>query len=210
MLALAAAGALSAWGGLGCGGAGGAGVASGPGAAAPRAAAKVRIALLAPAWATEPPGPPVDVAPLIRGLESSGGVTVTSLPAAASCEPEPACLEGALGDNPAEEVLSVRLAALGDTVLVRASLVDRKRGTQDAARQEVVQGLTPQVLSAALERLGIALGAPFAPAPPPPAPIVKTAWFWGVVAGAVALTAAIAGGAVYAAERRPDVVIVPP
>ena len=105
----------------------------------------------------------------------------------------------------------MRLAALGDTVLVRAAMIDRRRGTQAAARQEVIHDATPARVEEALQDLGAALAAPFAPPPPPPPPpIVKTPWFWAAVTGGLAVTGAAVLAAVLASQRRPDVVITPP
>lgn len=180
-----------------------------PSAPAPRPA--VEIAVLAPAWATEPAPYEVGTESLIRGLAEGGGLRPRPLAAKAGCADETGCLERALSGSAAEEVLVVRLAALGDTVLVRAVMVHRRRGTQESARQEVVHDATPERVSKALGALGAALAAPYAPPPPPPPPpLVKTPWFWAAVAGGLALTGAAVGAAVYATERRPDVVITPP
>ncbi len=171
----------------------------------------VPVFVLRPSWATSPEPFAADAAPLVRGLSEGGGLLPRAVAADAACADEPACLDGALAGLPDGEVLVVRLAALADTVLVRASLVHRRFGTTGAARQEVVHDATEARVRDALQALGAALAAPYAPPrPPPPPPLVRTPWFWAVVAGGLAASGAAVGAAVWASQPRPDVVITPP
>ncbi len=169
------------------------------------------VFVLVPSWATSPAPFPADAAALVRGLSEGGGLLPRTVAADAACADEPACLDAALAGLPDGEVLVVRLAALADTVLVRASLVQRRRGTTDAARQEVVHEATEARVRDALTALGAALAAPYKPPPPPPPPpLARTPWFWAVVAGGLAASGAAVGAAVWASQPRPDVVITPP
>lgn len=183
----------------------------GPAPATPAPRPPIEVAVLSPSWATEPVPYTVSAQPLIRGLSEGGGLHPRGVAADAACADETGCLDRVLAGSPAEDVLVVRLAALGDTVLVRAAMIDRRRGTQAAARQEVVHDATPARVDEALTAVGAALAAPYAPpSPPPPPPLVKTPWFWGVVTGGLAVTGAAVLAAVLASQRRPDVVITPP
>lgn len=182
----------------------------GPAPATPAPRPPIEVAVLSPSWATDPAPYTVSVQPLLQGLSEGGGLHPRSIPADAACADETGCLDRVLAGSPAEDVLVVRLAALGDTVLVRAAMLDRRRGTQAAARQEVVRDATPDRVARALTALGAALAAPYAPPPPPPRPLVKTPWFWGVVTGGLVVTGAAVLAAVLASQRRPDAVITPP
>lgn len=170
----------------------------------------VTIAVFEPSWATSPPPLPVGRAPLLAGLQSRGGVRTEDIQEDAACFAESACLARAIANRSAEKALSVRLAALGDTVLVRASLLDTKRGTIDESRQTVVLDATAAKLSDALTDLGRALAAPFAPPPKAAVPLARSAWFWAIIGASVLGTGAAIGAGVMAAQPRPDVVVTPP
>lgn len=171
---------------------------------------QVPIAVLRPAWATPSPPFAVDVAPLVRGLSANGGLRPEVTGTDSACVEQPGCLVDAYSSSPFAHVLVVRLAALGDTVLVRATLLDPRRGTEEAGRQQVVQNATLPRVEEALFALGTDLASPFAPPPRPPPSIAKSGWFWAILAGGAAVTGAAIGAAVWASEPRPDGIISPP
>src|SRR5688500_11598969 len=143
----AAAGAMAlAAASFGCGG-GAAGAADARDARAGAAPRLTRIAVLPAVWVAGGTGLPVDARRArARGLEAEGGVSVrtaeiesTGERDAASCAEDLACVREVGASVRAAKALVTRLAELGDTVVVRVSLVDVGGGTQETARQEVVR-----------------------------------------------------------------------
>ena len=169
------------------------------------------VFVLVPSWATSPAPFPADAAALVRGLSEGGGLLPRTVAADAACADEHRVRERR---EPHDEHLAVgqaRERGVETGRLVRASLVQRRRGTTDAARQEVVHEATEARVRDALTALGAALAAPYKPPPPPPPPpLARTPWFWAVVAGGLAASGAAVGAAVWASQPRPDVVITPP
>src|SRR5687767_7074352 len=96
-----------------------------------------RIALLPPVWVAGGSALPVDArGSLTRGLEAEGGVSVRATEetamgerTAAECADDLACVREMGGRARAEKAVVTRLAELGDTVVVRVSLVDVRGGT---------------------------------------------------------------------------------
>ncbi len=190
---------------IGCGGAS-------PTAASPRPTALIRFAIVAPSWATEPAVADVDARALLESSQEGGGVRSELVADDSGCASEPACLQSLSGRR-FDKLITVRLAALGETVLVRGVLVDVASGTQDETRQVVVSEASSARLEAALGELGHAFAKPYLPPPPSPArqvPAYETWWFWTAIAASVAVSGAVVTGAVVATQPQPDVVITPP
>ncbi len=197
-----------------------------PAPSTPSARPMVPIAVLPSVWVTPEPSRNFDAtAAAIDGLVASHGVTArraTVPPPPETAEPSVACHDdlGCVrrigGAMKARKVVVVKLAELGDTVLVRIAMIDVEGGTQEQTRQSVVRGAEPSRIAEAVRSLSLELARPFGPppAPQPPAP----AWYehWWVWAGAGAVVAAgvatplLLRGKDETPTQQPDVVIKPP
>ncbi len=121
------------------------------------------------------------------------------------------CLAGA--HERAEKAVVTRLAELGDTVLVRVSLVDVRAGTQEQVRQEVVRGASAARVAAAIERLGGDLARPFAPARDESGGAWYSSWAFWTVAGLLVAAAGTTATVLVVTQdggRQPDGTITPP
>lgn len=157
-------------------------------------------------------------AALARGLAREGGL----VPADASGTelPEPSCLErlaclrelGRLAD--ADFVAATLVTGLGDTAMVRVRLVDVRETGAEQTRQTVVQPAESSSLAAAIEAMGAALAAPFAPrtVASDRAASRRARFRWLGPLLAVGLAGAATGTylLVRPSSGGPDVVIVPP
>lgn len=178
----------------------------------PQARASVRFAVVAPTWATEPVIPDVNAAALVESTQAGGGVFSEAVADEPGCAADPPCLQS-LAARRFDKVVTVRLAALGETVLVRGAVSDVASGTQDETRQVVVNGASADSIDAALRELGRAFAKPYLPpppAPPPETPAYETWWFWTALGASVAVSGAVVTGVVVATQPQPDVVITPP
>ncbi|MFO0615696.1 MAG: hypothetical protein U0414_24085 [Polyangiaceae bacterium] len=208
---------------LGCGASSARPAPSGAGArpAAPEAKA-TRIAVAPPRWATSAPFE-LECASdaLARGLSSMGGVDIVRIDHLdafdARCEEDAGCIEALARDAGATRLLWTELAALGDTVLVRARLTDLRSSTEEQTLQEVLHDVDAVVLRTGLDRVGARVGKPFAPAPAPllpprERPVVEEPGLWvGLGLGtAAAITAVVLGVTLGAAAESPDLVVTPP
>jgi hypothetical protein len=179
------------------------------------------VAVLPPAWLTETPSVEVDAgSAAVAGLVAVAGVAVVE-PArsaaavppdlAASCTDDLACLCDTGERLGATKVLWIRLAGLGDTVAIRIGLVDVASGTQELARQEVVQQATAERVAETVERLAREIGGPLAP---PPAPGWYEQWeTWvGIGAGILAVAGGVTAGVLLSGESAagPDETVTPP
>ncbi|MBK8253849.1 MAG: hypothetical protein IPK82_14440 [Polyangiaceae bacterium] len=182
---------------------------NGPTAAAPKLPT-VTFLVFNPTWETSPAPAQAESEPLILGLTKNGAVQVARADKPASCAAEPTCLTQHVQASGAQKAVSVRLAGLGDTVLLRATVINGKLGTEEDTRQVTLFNVHQAGLNFMLTRLGVELAAPYAPKPQPPVPLVRSPWFWGVIALVVVGGAAAAGGAAWASQPKPDVVINPP
>jgi hypothetical protein len=119
----------------------------------------------------------------------------------------------------ADKVVSVKLAELGDTVVVRLTLLDVRAGTQEQASQRVVQGARAPAVDAAIRGLARDAARPFAP-PERSEPRESPEWYeqWYTWAGAAAAVAVGAGAVILGTAggdegetgRSPDVTVRPP
>lgn len=151
-------------------------------------------------------------AALIAGSQELGGVRAMAIDEGPECAAEPPCLRR-LDSQALDKLVTVRLAALGETVLVRGTLVDIRSGTQDESRQVVVNSASGPRIDAAMRELGRAFAKPYAPPPVVPkkqTPAYETWWFWTTLGASLAVTGAVVTGVVVATQPQPDVVINPP
>lgn len=181
----------------------------GPSAGAPKPPS-VTFLVFNPTWETSPAPAQAGSDPLVEGLTKNGAIQVARVDKPAACAAEPACLAEQVQASGAQKAVSVRLAGLGDTVLLRATVWNGKLGTEEDTRQVTLFNVHQAGLNFMLTKLGVELAAPYAPKPPAPVPLVRSPWFWGVIALVVVGGAAAAGGAAWASQPKPDVVITPP
>lgn len=132
------------------------------GGAAP---ARTTVAVLPVVWRTADPVEALDErAPLVDGMREVETVDVRTPNPSPPCDAEDSeCARRVGTDEGAEHVLSISMAALGDTVLTRATLVDVGGGTAEQTRQRVVRSADEASLRAALRDLGLGVARPFAP-----------------------------------------------
>lgn len=193
--------------------------------AGPPAGPPLGIAVLPARWANAEGAFDVDAfAAVARGLRASPRVRAIDARAASVGEPETcaeevACASRAGARVGARKAIAVRLAGLGDTVLIRVAVVDVARGTQELTRQEVVRGADAARVTAALARVATEIARPWTPAPPPAEGDGATPWVLAALGAAATAGAAIAIGLAASSEgeergpdveERPDVVITPP
>lgn len=177
---------------------------------------QTRIAVLPPVWVAGGTTIELDAAAAVgRGFGRYPSVRARTASLgerdAAECAEDLSCVREVGAHERAAKAVVTRLAELGETVVVRVSMIDVEGGTQEEARQEVVRNANAARVGAALERLARELGRPFAPPEPPP-----DAWYerWEVWAGGGVLVAAgvtatvlvVSGGG----GRGPDGTITPP
>ena len=196
------------------------GAATSSGAEEPSASAPI-IAVLPPAWLTETPSVEVDAwSAAVAGLSAIAGVDVleparcaAAVPQdlAASCTDDLACLCDTGQRLGATKVLWIRLAGLGDTVAIRIGLVDVASGTQELARQEVVQQATAERVAEMVERIAREIGGPLAP-PPEPAWYEEWETWVGIGAGVLAVAGGATAGVLLSGESAPgpDETVTPP
>lgn len=173
-----------------------------------------RLAVLAVGWQTRDPLPSLDARePLMAGMRTVPSVTVVPIEPEPACEADDAeCARRAGRAVRADRVVMSSMAALGETVLARVSVVDVRAGTREETRQRVVRGVrgvSAARVRAALRELGELVVAPYAPARE--TPWYEEAWVWGV-AGAVVVGAAVAIGLGLglSSPEGPNVVVTPP
>ena len=179
------------------------------------------IAVLPAAWLTETPSVEVDAgSAAVAGLVAVAGVAVVeparsaaAIPQdlAASCTDDLGCLCDTGRRLAATKVLWIRLAGLGDTVAIRIGLVDVASGTQELARQEVVQQATAERVAETVERIAREIGGPLAP-PPEPAWYEEWETWVGIGAGVLAVSGGVAAGVLLSGESAagPDETVTPP
>jgi hypothetical protein len=204
---------------FGCASAG----ASAGGAEEARARTEVVVAVLPAVWATEAPAVDASSAELARTLERApfvravwGAPVDTTLAAEPEgCASDVACVRRVGERARAAHVVTVELAELGGTVLVRASVVDVADGTRASTRQEVVQRADSARIVAAVRRLGQAIATSWAPPAAPPAE--ETRWYestglWATVAGVAVAAAAVTSIVLVTSGdgQDPDGTITPP
>ena len=199
---------------------------TGVSASAARSAAGERpavlVAVLPAAWATDSPPTSVDSARVARAIDRARGVrTVASARLSAAlgeedtgCGADVACARRVGERVGATHVVSVELAELGGTVLVRASVVDVGAGTRASTRQEVVRDASATRIEAALGRIGADIARAWEA---PDEPAREPRWYqrggvWAAVAG-VAVAGAAAAAIVAVAtgsSQGPDTIVTPP
>lgn len=171
-----------------------------------------RIAVLPVSWQTRDTLPDLEErAPLREGLRSVSTVTVLEPDPEPPCDAEDdECMRRIGRELRADKIVVTTMAALGDTVLVRVSVLDVDRGTRDETRQRVVSNAVERRVREALSALGRQIAEPFAPERSE-GEWYEQWWVWALagtlLAGAAA--AAVVGVAV-SEQQGPDVVITPP
>lgn len=184
--------------------------AMGCGASRP-AAPGIRLAVLEASWQTRDPLPALAArAPLMDGMRTVPTVAVTAVDPDPACEPGDAeCARRAGRTIAADRVVVTSMAALGETVLARVSVIDVRGGTREETRQRVVRGVNEARVRAALRELGALVVAPFAP--PVATPWYEEAWLWAV-GGAVVVSAAVAIvlGVALSNGQGHNIVVTPP
>lgn len=198
----------AAWLALGC--------AQAPAKAAPtRASATVTV--LEPLWMTGEQ--PLKVPPkqgVERALASLRGVRVApsktpARPEGSACQQDTACIRAVGREAKADKVMVLSLAELGDTVLLKLSVVEARGTNKEQAFQRVSK--TAKV-EAALAELTREAAKPFTQ----PEPKREPSWYerWWVWAGAAAVAAGatvvilLTTGDDSPAQHEPDIVITPP
>ena len=198
-------------------------VATGCGGSSPRTVSPatlehslVRVAVLPVAWAT--PTVPVEINTSRLLLESvtARGVEAIEATAESGCATDSVCVRNAGAIAHADKVLALQLAALGTTVLLRASLIDVASGTQEQTVQRVVTDATGPSLEQAIVALGSEMIRPLIPAEPTPGDRQETDWYeewWVWTIAGVAVAAGVVGTVLLTngtTEQPPDVIITPP
>jgi len=183
---------------------------------------RVRIAVAPPRWATSAPFEARGAFDaLARGLSSMGGVDIVRIDELESfdsaCAEDATCAEALARRTGASRLLSTELAALGDTILLRARLTDLRSSTEEQTLQEVLQDADAAALETGLDRVGARIAKPFAPPPPPlipprDKPLAEEPGLWlGLGLGtAAAITAVILGVTLGGSAESPDLVVTPP
>lgn len=169
-----------------------------------------RLAVLEVGWQTRDPLPALDARdPLMAGMRTVPSVTVVAVDPEPACEAQDAeCARRAGRAVAADRVVVSSMAALGETVLARVSVIDVRAGTREETRQRVVRGVSASRVRAALHELGELVVAPFAP--PRETPWFEEAWVWAV-GGAVVVGAVVAIAlGLGLSGQGPDVVVTPP
>ncbi|MCS6798724.1 MAG: hypothetical protein NZ898_09355 [Myxococcota bacterium] len=179
----------------------------------------ITVAALPPAWATEPAPfvvsapSPAEVARDRVGIRlvSSASLGRALSRSPAGCAADPACVRALARELGADHVVRVELAALGATVLVRASALDGPSGQRTALRQLVVREADPERVRRATARVVRELLVAWSqPARAATTPWYQSPWTWIAVGGVIAAgsTAALWFGD--SNDRTPDHVIRPP
>lgn len=181
----------------------------------------IRVVVFPEHWLTLTPSIDVDAAAAASvGLTESGGVEVqdrtTTAGAVAAgdgeCSEEPECVRAIGRELDVERAVVIGLAELGDTVLVRVSVMDVVGGTREHTRQEVVHEATAQAVEAAISRIARELGQTYAPQRETERRWYQRWWVWTIVGVALAggAVGAIVGTTVVDDEPQPDVTVTLP
>jgi len=190
-------------------------------ATTPRAPSQV-VAVLPAAWVTSAPTTPVDASREVgRALEHERRLRVVPAGAALAAESDPTacrddveCLRRVGRRAGASTVVGIKLAELGDTVVLRLSVLDASAGSQQTTLQRVVRGASADRVSRALAAMGSEARERLAPAPRAVREAGGVGWWVWAGAGALAIAGAavVVGVAVSSGDDQsdPDGVIVPP
>ena len=176
------------------------------GASAPR----TTLAVLPAAWRTADALPTLDErAPLLEALEQSGAVEARAADPEPACDAEDSeCARAAGHRAGAEHAVLTSLAGLGETVVLRVTVLEVEGGTTEQTHQEVLHSRDEALAREALRALGARVAQPFTDSTA--SDTLVTVFSVGAavaVAGVIALVIALA------AETGPpnvDHVVVPP
>ena len=186
---------------------------------ATEARTRVRVAVLPSQWATETPMPGTDPsASLAAGLQAEGTMEAAHGPPVEAalqgrdgdCAEDPECVRAVGEQLSVHRLAALRLAGLGNTVMVRVRLVEVASGAAETARQSVIQNATAARVDSALR----AIGRELAPAPErqvaEPRRWYESWWLWTLV-GVAAVGGAVAVVIATRPESQgPEFVITPP
>ncbi|MGE0792034.1 MAG: hypothetical protein AB7S26_40545 [Sandaracinaceae bacterium] len=163
-----------------------------------------RVAILPVVWRTRDPLTSLDErAPFADAMRRTEAVDARD--AERACEADDAdCAREVGREAGAQHVVTLSMAALGETVLARASMIDLEGGTASMTQQRVVQSYDEAQVRRALSELGTSFADPFRGDDTPA--IV------GVTVGvsAALAVAAIALGVALAPSDGPDQTVRPP
>ncbi len=186
------------------------------------------LALLLPVPGRAAPRAGVEVVAQVEGVNLSPGEAarylgwlrqelrgrpgVEPLPGAGpplACLQDAACLRGRHSPQ-RQRLIALRVGRLGQTVLLRLTLFDLRRGARQGSWQETLVRPDEASARAALARMVTGV----APAAPPPPPWYRRWWVWttagAVVAGVVVTSVLLATRGEQREAGGPDVVITPP
>jgi hypothetical protein len=181
-----------------------------------------RVVVLPAMWLTSAPRLQVDVeASAVQGLTATRGVVAESGARAAQalaaevpgCPDDRACVRRVTRRLAGDNAVIVRLAELGDTLLVRISLADAHGGASERIEQRVLHSATAAAVGTAVREMTIDLARPLVPEPR----TEQSAWYrrWWVWAGLSALTVAATGSILWVNSNDsepagPDLIVTPP
>lgn len=177
-----------------------------------------RVAVTPPAWATATPVDADTTGVLVRALSGRPGLDLDDPRRAAdalalrgaACVADLPCVREVGRGLEVDEVVLLRLARLGDTVLVRMTLVDVAGAMREDTRQEVVQGATAERVERSVGRLAADLARSVAP--DPSERLARRWWVWTLSGTALVAVTVLTAWAATRGDggNGPDVVITPP
>ncbi len=181
----------------------------------PSAEGPLSVAIFPQEWMTANENVSVDArGAMFEGLSEADALTLHTAAntddALASepdhCTEELDCVRRVGGRLGASRAILIRLGELGDTVLVRATIVDVERGTEEETRQEVIQSATTASIEAAVSEMAAAIGARFSPV----RPWYRHWWPWTIITAVMVGVGTTVILTLPDGQSDPDAVIRPP
>lgn len=181
----------------------------------------ITVTVMPESWATSSPRTRVDAARASRAtLRGMRGLRVIDAAVTAravrgeglpGCGDDIACVRRVGQRARSDKALVIKLAELGDTVLVRLDLFDVKRGEQQRTLQRVVRHASAARVAQAIEELTAEAARPFAQ-PEPERKAWYEQWYTWLGVGAFVVTTTVVGVVAARAQEssKPDLVVTPP
>jgi hypothetical protein len=166
-----------------------------------------RFAAVPAVWVTDPPADAPDLGDAVTRPFTDAGLSVQlAPPIAAECAESAACLADVGRTAQADHTLSLRVAQLGPTTLMRLASTDVSLAAIEQTAQAVVETSDPVRLSAAATALGERVAGPYKP----PVPWYRRPSM--VITGAAAVVAATVLTVILVTRdgSGPDVTVRPP